>query len=131
MARTINKLSRQMNRQIENWLLESWEGITREGEGQKQAAAAAAIELGFPVTLGNIQGAVRALDLEWPSRRAEGQRQRHADDNLAERVESLRTDLAELRKDDLVLAVALRHLYMRLGEDQSNDLMLLWARAGG
>lgn len=64
--RQVNALSRAQQRTLEDWLANRWERVERTHPSQRVVAAHATVELGFPVTTGNVRGATRALGKTWP-----------------------------------------------------------------
>lgn len=59
-------LNRAQERKLEDWLSSQWDRIAGERPTVKVAAEQATAALGFTVSPGNVRGAVKTIEKDWP-----------------------------------------------------------------
>jgi len=67
MAETRNFLSRKKIRKFEDYFLNNWDKVRKQRPKKDEFIEIAKEDLGFDITLSNLNGVLRMFDKKWPS----------------------------------------------------------------
>lgn len=95
-----NRIGRQAQRRLENWIETVWQTVEKDRPTRDALARQAILALGFPISIGNVTGAIKAIGKQLPTPAATmrgvknaAERKRYRFAVLVAQVESMRQEM--------------------------------------